>query len=149
MSAGRSVEVRYVLDASALLSLVLGEPGSEWVGQRIHQCGLSVVNLEEVLSRLADRGGDAEAEYDDLVRLGLVTLPFDIAEAIGSARLRPLLVKRGLSLGDRVCLATASRRNVPAVTADGAWTKRSDGTVPKRAQLEGVTVLQLRPRAAN
>jgi PIN domain nuclease of toxin-antitoxin system len=28
-----------------------------------------------------------------------------------------------LSLGDRACLALARRRNVPALTADHAWTE--------------------------
>jgi ribonuclease VapC len=135
----------WVADASAVLAFVLGEEGAEWMEPRIERCGLSVVNLEEVLARLADRGGDPSVEMQDVLRLGLAVLPFDATDAAGVAALRPATAARGLSLGDRTCLWTARAFRVPAVTADGAWTRRSDGSVPKRAQLEGVTVLQLRP----
>lgn len=145
-SVAAASNLGWVADASAVLALVLGEQGADWVESRIERCGISVVNLEEVLARLADRGGDPSAEVQDVLRLGLVVLPFDVADAIGVAALRPGTATRGLSLGDRACLWTARTRRLPAVTADGAWTIQPDGSVPKRARLEGVTVLQLRPR---
>jgi PIN domain nuclease of toxin-antitoxin system len=141
-------EVEWVVDASAVLALVLGEPGGAWLESRIDRCGLSVVNLEEVLVRLTRGRGDLHAELNDVLRLGVTPLPFDVDDALGTAALWPNVVDRGLSLGDRACLWSARRRRVAAITADGAWTVRPDGSVPKRSKLVDTTVIQLRPRAA-
>jgi PIN domain nuclease of toxin-antitoxin system len=35
--------------------------------------------------------------------------------------MRPLTAKRGLSLGDRACLALAARTGLPVLTTDRAW----------------------------
>jgi ribonuclease VapC len=148
VSKRSAAEVEWVVDASAILALVLGEPGASWLESRIDRCGLCVVNLEEVLVRLTRGHGDLRVELDDVMRLGIKTLPFDVDDAIGTAALWPHLVDRGLSLGDRACLWTATRRRVPAITADGAWTVRPDGSVPKRSKLVDTTVIQLRPRGA-
>ncbi|MBI3183839.1 MAG: PIN domain-containing protein [Myxococcales bacterium] len=125
---------------------MLGEPGGEWVEARLDHCGMSVINLEEVLGRLSEKGASVDRELEDLARLRLAIFPFTAADALFSAKLRPRLAARGLSLGDRACLLSARRLGVPAVTADGSWTMKPDGSVPKRAKLEGVAVIQLRPR---
>lgn len=43
----------FVLDASALLALIHGEPGAERVLSVLDQAAISSVNLAEVVSRLA------------------------------------------------------------------------------------------------
>jgi ribonuclease VapC len=45
-----------VLDASALLALIFGEPGADKVADRIASCVLSTVNLSEVAAKMAERG---------------------------------------------------------------------------------------------
>ncbi len=48
-------------------------------------------------------------------------IPFDAQQAESAARLWTLTHRRGLSLGDRACLALAQLAGVPAVTTDRAW----------------------------
>ncbi len=116
-----------VLDASALLAYLREEPGADMVTDTIADGAIiSAVNLAEVLSRSADRGADPAKLAATLAEGGLldgaITVePFTAADAIGTARLRPLTRDAGLSLGDRACLALARRLDDPAMTADTAW----------------------------
>lgn len=87
---------------------------------------ISTVNLAEVFSRFTDRGADPAKLADKLTQSGLldgaITIQqFTTADAIETARLRPLTRDAGLSLGDRACLALARRLKAPALTADTAW----------------------------
>ncbi|HKJ36010.1 MAG TPA: type II toxin-antitoxin system VapC family toxin [Solirubrobacterales bacterium] len=113
-----------VLDASAMLALLQGEPGSERVADALAEgCAISVVNVAEVLSKLAEGGADpAEAgdRIEDLADV-LVVHPLDQRDVVEVARLRPTTRAAGLSLGDRACLALARRLGLPALTTDRAW----------------------------
>jgi ribonuclease VapC len=116
-----------VLDASALLAHLRDEPGADIVAEAIASGAvISTVNLAEVFSRVADRGGDPAKLAADLTQSGLldgaITVePFTAADAIDAGRLRPLTRDAGLSLGDRACLALARRLDAPALTADIGW----------------------------
>jgi ribonuclease VapC len=116
-----------VLDASALLAHLRDEPGADVVAEAIASGAvISTVNLAEVFSRVADRGGDPAKLVAELTESGLldgaITVePFTAADAIDVGRLRPLTRDAGLSLGDRACLALARRLNAPALTADTDW----------------------------
>jgi ribonuclease VapC len=116
-----------VLDASALLAYLRDEPGADVVAEAIADGAvISTVNLAEVFSRSADRGADSTKLAAKLTQNGLldgaITIkPFTTADAIDTARLRPLTRDAGLSLGDRACLALARRLDTPALTADTAW----------------------------
>jgi PIN domain nuclease of toxin-antitoxin system len=46
---------------------------------------------------------------------------FDGPMALRAGKLRAAARSRGLSLGDRACLALAQREGLPALTADRAW----------------------------
>ena len=62
------------------------------------------------------------AEIREVVgSIGVEIVPFDEPRAYDTASLRSLTRAKGLSLGDRACLALARERGVPAVTADRAW----------------------------
>jgi PIN domain nuclease of toxin-antitoxin system len=108
-----------VLDASALLAMLLEEPGGDAVAGSLPRSVLSAVNLVEVLGRLARDGAPDEALMEVEVRLRPLTLPFDAGLAVEAARL--IRVARGLSLGDRACIATAKRLGLPVITADKVW----------------------------
>lgn len=116
-----------VLDASALLAYLREETGAAVVADAISEgAAISTVNLAEVLSRVADRGGDPEQLCEVLVARGLLegavaVEPLTRADAVEAGRLRPLTRDAGLSLGDRACLALALRLRTHAVTADTAW----------------------------
>jgi ribonuclease VapC len=111
----------YVLDASALLALMLAEPGAEAIIEMLPTAVIGAVNLAEVIAKLQERG-IPEAEIDgNVAALNLPVIPFDDGQAIASGKLRARTRSRGLSLGDRACLALAMARDTQAVTKDRGW----------------------------
>ncbi|AFZ69494.1 type II toxin-antitoxin system VapC family toxin [Deinococcus peraridilitoris] len=121
-----------VLDASALLAYIFGEPGAEQVEAELSKgTTIHAVNLAEVLSRLAERGSAPEDSLQTFTDAGIMKLlKVDIGtveDALSAARLRPITRRQGLSLGDRYCLALAQRLKVPVMTADRAWNDLSVG----------------------
>lgn len=113
---------RAVLDASAVLAVILEEPGAEVVVETLRSGAvMSAVNVAEVASRL-HQDGWAEAEvafaFDNL---GIEVLPFDREVALLSGRYRTLTRRLGLGLGDRACLATGRVEEGPVLTADRSW----------------------------
>jgi PIN domain nuclease of toxin-antitoxin system len=110
-----------VLDSSALLALLLGEPGSETVKAVLPGALLSAVNLAEVISKLCERGMPADEARAAIEATGVRIVDFDIDQACLSGELRPVTRSAGLSLGDRACLALARLRQLPAMTADTPW----------------------------
>ena len=112
----------YVLDASALLVLLKGEPGSERVIEAITDgASMSAVNFCEVVGKLRDGGMPEEAIYETLDQLELDIVQFDTLLAYLAGLLRPLTKNAGLSLGDRACLALAQHLNLPVLTTDRVW----------------------------
>ena len=111
----------FVLDASALLALLLGEPGGVRVGHTLPASAMTTVNFAEVVGHYTRNGGrDAEIRAVlDLLPMSLV--PFDQELAFQTGILLPLTRPAGPSLGDRACLALARRLDLPALTADRAW----------------------------
>lgn len=116
-----------VLDASAVLVLLLDEPGAEVVAKVLSNGVLSAVNLAEVLSKLTDRGADISRLAEDLVAAGVLVEPMTVADAAQVAELRRIDQGRLLSLGDRCCLALGRRLAVPVLTADRAWSELDAG----------------------
>jgi ribonuclease VapC len=110
-----------VLDASALLAVVLAERGAESVAETLDEALISSVNLSETAAVLVDAGIPLARVRARLSRHALTTVPFDEEDALVAAELRTLTCAAGLSLGDRACLALAQRRKLPALTADRAW----------------------------
>ena len=111
----------FVLDASAILALIKGEPGAARVRERITRSLVSAVNVAEVGAKLSDWGmSGAEVRYA-VSNLGIAVAPFDVDQAYAAAELRAATRARGLSLGDRACLALAQSTGLPALTADREW----------------------------
>lgn len=122
-----------VIDASALLAYLRGEPGEDVVADALADgVSIAVVNLAEALSKAADHGADPAVETNRLTAHGLLDAaitvePFTRDDATEVARLRPLTRKTGLSLADRACLALARRLETVALTADRHWAKLNLG----------------------
>ena len=112
-----------VLDSSAILAIIFQETGAEVVRPLLDRSSVSSVNFAEVCTKLAEKGIFDKQSIDDLQKLGLEIVDFDLEQAIKVAELRPLTKHLGLSLGDRSCLALAILRNTTAVTADRDWKK--------------------------
>lgn len=111
----------FVLDASALLAFLFQEPGSEFVREVLAHSVISAVNWTEVLQRLQMLGLETEGIKEDLAALGLDILPFTSRDAVATADLFKATRSRGLSLGDRACLALARTLDMTALTADRVW----------------------------
>jgi ribonuclease VapC len=126
--AGADAAPAAVLDASALMALLHREEGAPAVIEAIEAgAAISVVNWAEVLSKLAERGEDPGTVAAELRRAEdsetvLAIEPLSEEDCVEVARLRPRTRGAGLSLADRACLALAARFEVPALTADRAWT---------------------------
>jgi PIN domain nuclease of toxin-antitoxin system len=104
-----------VFDASAVLALMQGEPGTDKLRDLQPNAVVNAVNAAEVLAKLVSRGlpaAEAQAAYD---ALHLETTPFDPAMVAVSAR----YVRKGVSLGDRCFLAAAHRHG-------SGWTSDRD-----------------------
>lgn len=112
-----------VLDASALLALLDGEPGQEAVASLIPEAVIGSVNLAEVVGKLAERGMPEAEIRQALEGLALEVYPFDQEQAYTTGMLRPSTREYGVSLGDRACLAVAETLGLPAYTADRGWSK--------------------------
>jgi len=108
-----------VIDASAALAWLRGEPGAEVVEPRLAGGLISAVNWAEVLQK-SRRAGIDLADTSDLFGVRGLT----VMEATkGDARLAASYWEPGtsLSIADRFCLALAYRFDSPAVTAERAW----------------------------
>ena len=116
-----------VLDASALLALLNAEPGSEAVEQELADAVISAVNLAEVVGKLAEKGMPENTIRATLAPLALPVHVLDEDLAWEAGLLRPHTKSRGLSLGDRACLALGKQLGSPVLTADRTWTKLNIG----------------------
>jgi len=116
-----------VLDASALLAYLQGEPGAKRVAEVLEiGAAIGAVNWAETLTKLAEHGQDPDVVATLLSDRGLLNktlLVYPVDENIARkiAQLRMQTRSLGLSLGDRACLALASQLTLPALTTDRAW----------------------------
>ncbi len=110
-----------VLDASALLAMLLDEPGGGKVKTALDGALLGAVNLAEIVSHYAKLGAARSDIEAMLLPLPIQVVPVDAALSYNAGMLRPLTLPGGLSLGDRYCLALAKREAVPAWTAERRW----------------------------
>jgi ribonuclease VapC len=123
------VKERFVLDASALLSILQGEPGQERVNQILDRARIHAVNVAEVIGRLVRAGMPADHACAALRDLHLeIDEDFGTAQAEFCGALLGTSRKLGLSLGDCICLTMAAWLGAVAVTSDQIW-KDLDGTV--------------------
>lgn len=110
-----------MLDASALLAMLNSEPGHEEVARVVPEAAVSAVNLSEVVSKLAENGMPGEEIEEALEGLALEIHDFGRELAFQTGLLRPATRSRGLSLGDRACLALGKQLHLPVLTTDRAW----------------------------
>jgi ribonuclease VapC len=119
--------IRHVMDASAIMAMLLMEVGSDKVASVLDHGVLSAVNLAEAVAKLNQKGLPL-SEANRMVRaLQLEVMAFDAKQALASAALLSPTTPFGLSLGDRACLALAQRLNLPVMTADRIWAKLNIG----------------------
>jgi PIN domain nuclease of toxin-antitoxin system len=119
--------VSNVIDSSALLALVLSEPGAAFVEATLDDGAfLSSVSLAEVVAKLSESQDERQVRRS-LLTLRFETVPFLEEHAWRAAALRNATRAIGLSLGDRACLALAQSLGLPALTADRRWAEANVG----------------------
>lgn len=109
-----------VLDASALIAWLRGEPGADRVREILGAPGgalISAVNLCEVLQQPDGDLTQLVAGTDPI----LDVRPFGREHAGDAAALFGATRAAGLGLADRACLALARATGGPAITTDRAW----------------------------
>lgn len=110
-----------VLDASALLVLIQNEKGADVIKPLLKRAVMSTINVAEVLTalqRVEIYPKDAIVSIRDIIQ---VIVPFDLEQAQGAAELQPYVCPKGLSLGDRACIALGQKLQAPIYTADKIW----------------------------
>ena len=115
-----------VLDSSALIALIWGEPGGDKVNPRVDGALISAVNLTEVGDYFLRHGGSLSGLDKALRELPIKVVPAETEAALAASDLYILTRAAGLSLGDRFCLALGRRLGRPVLTADRAWGRIAD-----------------------
>jgi ribonuclease VapC len=116
-----------VLDSSAFLAYLRGEPGEDLVAEALAAgARMSAVSWAEVLSKIADSGKDPDRFSrlmgDQGILGGALTIQsFEIGHARLTALMREQTRPSGLSLGDTACLALGKATGYPILTADKVW----------------------------
>ena len=116
-----------VLDASAVLAVLRREPGADTVAAIMPSAVISAVNLAEIISKLVERGASPETACELVDQLPFSVAPFDATLARRAGALRSATRSKGLSLGDRCCLALAEQQGAPALTTDRRWAELNIG----------------------
>jgi PIN domain nuclease of toxin-antitoxin system len=110
-----------VLDASALLAVIINEPGAEEVASLFPNAVISSVNLAEVHSKLVRKGVPKDEAWTAASALVHEVIDFDADQARIAGDLAGPTKSLGLSLGDRACLALGATLHAPVYTADRSW----------------------------
>jgi ribonuclease VapC len=110
-----------VVDASAVIAVVLREPGWAEAAEALPNARISTVNLSEMIAKLVDRGWERERAASRASVTGMIAVDFDTRQSVEAGWLRSATRSRGLSLGDRACLALAMAEGARVLTADRAW----------------------------
>jgi len=113
---------RIVLDASVLLAILGGEPGSDALTSHLLASATSsTVNLAEVQAKLVSRGFDPQDAWEATMSPIREASIFTVEQARIAGDLVLQTKALGLSLADRSCLALAIALQAPVYTADRAW----------------------------
>jgi ribonuclease VapC len=111
----------YVLDSSAVLAKLFKEPIAETFDFPSTAL-IGSVQLAEIVTKLQERGAGDEMIDAVLGALQFGVEPLDEAQAVLAGKLRALTRSKGLSLGDRACIALAMVKGSTVVTTDRVWT---------------------------
>ena len=115
---------KIVLDASAILAVIGGEPGAQKLTpDLLARAVASAVNLAEVHTKLLSRGWTSDQAWEDATSPVREVIPFESDHARITGDLSTHTRTFGLSLGDRACLALGMALQVPVYTAERAWKK--------------------------
>lgn len=113
-----------VIDTSAIIAYLNEEPGAviaeEWLDKG---AAISTLCVQEAIAILVRRGVERDAAAEVMTALGVKAHPLDFDLAVDGGVLITQTQAKGLSHGDRACLALARKLKLPTVTADRIWSE--------------------------
>jgi ribonuclease VapC len=113
-----------LFDSSALICLLKDEKGAATVERELAAGGAcSAANWSEIAQKIRSHGRDWGLVSSLLLSYGLMIEPVTREDAEAAAAL--WRHGSGLSLADRLCIATGHRLDATVWTADTAWGKQS------------------------
>lgn len=108
-----------VLDSSAVLAVILEEPGADRVRAAFPQSVISAASLAEILTKVVRRGLDPEGAYVGISGFGIEIHPVEEEHALLAAEIYSKApAELDLSLGDRLCIALAMTLQCELLTSD-------------------------------
>ena len=110
-----------VLDSSAVLASIHGEPGADAVDAALAGSVMSAINFAEVVSKLISRGLPEEQAVTAARRFGTEVIDVDEEQAASAGMIHAKTRKAGISMADAFCLALARQRGFEVLTSDRAW----------------------------
>ncbi len=117
----------YCVDSSALLAYAFSEEGADKAYRYLHNSVISSVIYSEFFSVVLERKANLEDAFKIINFFNIHVIDFNEEQALITAELREKTKSKGLSLGDRSCLALAIIKKIPVVTADKIWSKLDIG----------------------
>jgi ribonuclease VapC len=126
---------KVILDSSALIALIKNEKGAEIVEQLLGQIVMSTLNISEAAGILIDLGMPEEECKNSIEPYVDLVVPLDMEQSFEMAYLKKLTSNKGLSIGDRACIALGIKMKLPIYTADKIWAT---------LQLEGAEIILIR-----
>jgi len=115
--------IEFVLDSSAVLADLHGEPGGETVASTYPVACMSAVNYAEILTKLIDEGVPSAQAEDMLEQLRCQVLDADQHRSALVGLLHAHTRRKGISIGDRYCLQLARELRLPVFTTDRQWSE--------------------------
>jgi ribonuclease VapC len=112
---------KVVLDSSALIALIKGETGAEIIEPLLGGVVMSTINISEVAGILIDLGMSMEECKSSIEPYIDLVVPLDMEQSFEMAFLKKLTKHKGLSFGDRACIALGIKMALPIYTADKVW----------------------------
>jgi len=115
------MSARVVLDSSALLALLQEKKGSELIQPLLENATMSSINVAEVLTALTRIHILPQEALLFISHMIKEIIPFDVEQTALVADLYAQGKEKGLSLGDRACIALGIKLKAPIYTADKIW----------------------------
>ena len=116
-----------VVDTSAIMAYLNQEAGQDVVDEWLDRgVAVSALGIQETMSNLVRTNVERSAATEAITALGLTVHDLNESLAIEAGAMISVTRSKGLSHGDRACLALAKLLGVPAVTADRPWKELAD-----------------------
>jgi PIN domain nuclease of toxin-antitoxin system len=110
-----------VADTSAIIAYLNFEPGADEVRRLLPRLCLTMVNLAEIVAVVSRHRVSRSWIEERVFRVFPELLPFDREHAYLCGALEAVTRLKGLSLGDRACLAAGLLHGCPVLTAESRW----------------------------